>query len=78
MNFDWYYLWQKTAFILAKYLTVWVLCYFLGTACALWILGNVLERHNSPRLKEIKLSRKTAVAYAGAATAFWLFSMIYG
>nr|WP_092073660.1 hypothetical protein [Dendrosporobacter quercicolus]NSL47981.1 hypothetical protein [Dendrosporobacter quercicolus DSM 1736]SDM65083.1 hypothetical protein SAMN04488502_106112 [Dendrosporobacter quercicolus] len=77
MNFDWYYLWAKTAFILNKYLTVWVICYFLATAFALSVLGNVLERHNSPRLRETKLARQTAVAYLAACLIFWLFGLMY-
>lgn len=78
MSIDLYASWQKFAFLLGKYITIWILLTFLSSAAALYQLAGVLEKHNSPRLKEIKLARKTAVVYVGTATAFWLFGFIFG
>jgi hypothetical protein len=70
--------WQKFAYLLGKYITVWILLTFMFSAAALWWLAAVLEKHGSPRLKEIKLARKTAAAYVAATILFWLFSLFFG
>ena len=77
MSIDLYASWQKFAFLLGKYITIWILLTFLASAAALYQLAGVLEKHNSPRLKEIKLARKTAVVYVGTVVVFWLFGFIF-
>lgn len=77
MSIDLYASWQKFAFLFGKYITIWVLLTFLASAASLYQLAGVLEKHSSPRLKEIKLARKTAVVYVGTAATFWLFSFLF-
>ncbi|MEG6586169.1 hypothetical protein [Dendrosporobacter sp. 1207_IL3150] len=76
MNFDLSYIWQKTAFILTHYISIWILIAFFSSSAALWYLAGILEKHNSPRLKEIKLSRITAAAYVATAVGLWFISII--
>lgn len=75
MNIDLFGLWQKTAFIIVHYTSLWLLIAFFGTALASWYLASVLDKHNS-REREAKLARKTALAYTAVGIALWLFSFI--
>ncbi|MCE5286275.1 MAG: hypothetical protein LLG02_10570 [Pelosinus sp.] len=77
MNLDLSVLWQKFAFIIVHYTSIWLLAAFFGTALASWYLSVVLTKHNN-RAREAKLARKTAAAYTVVGGALWLFSFIFG
>lgn len=70
------YYWQKLAYLLVHQTTLWLLLVFFATALAAWVLASFLEKHNG-REREAKFARKTAAAYAAAATGLWLFSIIF-
>jgi uncharacterized membrane protein len=74
MNLD--ALWQKTAFIIVHYTSIWLLAAFFGTALASWYLAVVLDKHNT-RAREAKLARRTAAAYTVIGGVLWLFSFIF-
>lgn len=75
MNFSLDILWQKIAFIIVHYTTIWVLIVFFGTSLASWYLSVVLSKHND-RKRETNLARKTAMVYTILGAALWLFSYI--
>jgi hypothetical protein len=77
MNVDLPTLWQKFAFIIVHYTSIWLLAAFFGTALAAWYLAAVLDKHNT-KAREAKLARKTAAAYTALGGALWLFSFIFG
>lgn len=77
MNIDFLALWQKVAFIIVHYTSIWLLTAFFGTALAAWYLSAVLDKHNI-RAREAKLARKTAAVYTVVGGGLWLFSFIFG